>query len=107
MPQFSPELCKLESSNVAVYICRMSDCIVGLRFRVMALIFLFFIHFSFFPYRIVNIKIFVGVFSGIFKAKMLKLGIHMGFKVMTFNPSPIQCCFNGVCPLGIDRVREQ
>ena len=44
--QFSPELCKLESSNM-VYICRMSDCIVGL--RVMALIFLFFIHFSFFP----------------------------------------------------------
>ena len=46
--QFSPELCKLESSNM-VYICRMSDCIVGLRLRVMALIFLFFIHFSFFP----------------------------------------------------------
>ena len=37
--QFSPELCKLESSNM-VYICRMSDCIVGLRLRVMALIFL-------------------------------------------------------------------
>ena len=46
--QFSPELCKLESSNM-VYICRMSDCFVGLRLRVMALIFLFFIHFSFFP----------------------------------------------------------
>ena len=46
--QFSPELCELESSNI-VYICRMSDCIVGLRLRVMALIFLFFIHFSFFP----------------------------------------------------------
>ena len=46
--QFSPELCKLESSNI-IYICRMSDCIVGLRLRVMAFIFLFFIHFSFFP----------------------------------------------------------
>ena len=46
--QFSLELCKLESSSM-VYICRMSDCIVGLRLRVMALIFLFFIHFSFFP----------------------------------------------------------
>ena len=46
---FSLELCKLESLNM-VYICRMSDCIVGLRLRVMALIFLFFIHFSFFPY---------------------------------------------------------
>ena len=49
MSQFSPELCKLESSNM-VYICRMSDCIVELRLRVMAFIFLFFIHFSFFPY---------------------------------------------------------
>ena len=46
--QFSPKLCKLESSNM-VYICRMSDCNVGLRLKVMALIFLIFIHFSFFP----------------------------------------------------------
>ena len=46
--QFSTELCKLESSNI-VYICRMSDCIVGLRLKVVALIFLFFIYFSFFP----------------------------------------------------------
>ena len=38
--QFSPELCKLDSSNV-IYICRMSGCIVGLRLRVMAHIFLF------------------------------------------------------------------
>ena len=44
--QFSPEMCKLESSNM-VYICRMSDCIVGLRRRVMALIFLFFHPFFF------------------------------------------------------------
>ena len=44
---FSPELCKLGSSNM---VCRMSDCIVGLRLKVMALIFLFFIHFSFLPY---------------------------------------------------------
>ena len=35
--QFFPELCTLESSNM-IYICRMSDCIVGLRLRVMALI---------------------------------------------------------------------
>ena len=35
--QFSQELCKLESSNM-VYICRMSDCIMELRLRVMALI---------------------------------------------------------------------
>ena len=46
--QCSPELCKLESSNM-VYICRMSDCIVVLRLRVMAF-FSLFIHFSFFPY---------------------------------------------------------
>ena len=38
--QFSQELCMLESSNM-VYKCRMSDYIVGLRLRVMALIFLF------------------------------------------------------------------
>ena len=49
--QFSPELCKLESSNM-VYICRMSYCIVGLRLRFMAFIFLFYTHFSFFPYII-------------------------------------------------------
>ena len=48
MSQFSPELCKLESSNV-VYILRMSDCIVGLRLRVMALIFLFSSIFLSFP----------------------------------------------------------
>ena len=46
--QFSPKLCELESLNM-VYICRMSDCIVGLRLRVMALIFLFLSNFlSFF-----------------------------------------------------------
>ena len=47
--QFSPELCMLESSNI-VYKCRMSGCIVVLRLSIMALIFLFFINFSFFPY---------------------------------------------------------
>ena len=39
--QFSPELYRLESSNME-YICRMSDYIVGLRLMVMALIFLFY-----------------------------------------------------------------
>ena len=38
--QISPKVCMLESSKM-VYICRMSDYIVGLRLRVMALIFLF------------------------------------------------------------------
>ena len=75
--QFSPELCKLESSNM-VYICRMSDCIVGLRLRIMAFIFLFLSIFLSFPILHVNIKKFyVGVFSETFKARMLKLGIHM------------------------------
>ena len=53
--QFSPELCKLESSNM-VYICRMSDCVVGLRLRVMALIFLFLSIFLSFTILHVNIK---------------------------------------------------
>ena len=52
--QFSPELRKLESSNI-VYICRMSDCIVGLRLRVMAFIFLFSSIFLSFPKLQVNI----------------------------------------------------
>ena len=40
MSPFSPEQCKLESSNIA-YICRMSDCIVELRLTIMDFIFLF------------------------------------------------------------------
>ena len=52
---FSLELCKLELSNV-VYICRMSDCIVGWRLRVIALIFLFLSIFLSFPILHVNIK---------------------------------------------------
>ena len=51
MSQFSPELWKLESSNL-MYICRMSDCIIGLRLRVMA--FILFIHFPSFPILHVN-----------------------------------------------------
>ena len=55
MSLFSPELCKLESSNV-VNICRMSNCMVGRRLRVMALIFLFLSIFLTFPILHVNIK---------------------------------------------------
>ena len=74
---FSPELCKLESSNM-VYICRMSDCMVGLRIRVMALIFPFCYPFFFLSlYYMLTLKICVGVFSGTFKARMLKLCIHI------------------------------
>ena len=53
--QFSLELCTLESSYM-VYICRMSDCIVGLRLGVMALIFLFLSIFLSFSILHVNIK---------------------------------------------------
>ena len=69
MSQFSSKLFKLESSNT-IYICRMSDCIVGLRLRVMALIFLVVSIFLSFPILHVNIKICVGPFSGIFKARI-------------------------------------
>ena len=53
--QFSQELCKVESLNM-VYICRMSDCIVGLRLRAMTLILLFSSIFLSFPILHVNIK---------------------------------------------------
>ena len=81
LSQFSPELCKPESSNM-VYICRMSDYIVGLRFRIMALISLFLSIFLSFPILRVNIQDLCQSFSGTFKARMLKLGIHMdGFRI--------------------------
>ena len=73
---FSLELCKLESLNM-VYICRMSDCIVGLRLRVMALIFLFLSIFLSFPKLQVKIRNLCQSFSVTFKARMLKLCIHM------------------------------
>ena len=60
--QFSPELCKQESSNM-VYICRMSDYIMGLRLRIMAFIFLFLSIFLSFPILHVNIIFFMLKFS--------------------------------------------
>ena len=59
--EFSPELCKLESLNM-VYICRMSDYIVGLRLRVKALI-LHFLSIFLFPILHFNMKDFVRGFS--------------------------------------------
>ena len=53
--QFSLEICKLESSNM-VYIYRMSGYMVGLRLRVIALIFLYIIIFLSFPILHVHIK---------------------------------------------------
>ena len=59
---FPEELCKLESSNM-VYICRMSDCIVGLRLRVMALILLLLSVFLSFHNLHVTINSFLSQFS--------------------------------------------
>ena len=79
--QFSLELCKLESSNMAD-ICRMSDCIVDLRLRVMALIFHPF--FFLFPNYKLTLKIRVRVFSRTIIARILKLGIHMDYELLYY-----------------------
>ena len=65
-----------------IYICRMRDCIVRLRLRVMALIFLVVSILLSFPILHVNIKICVGLCLGIFKARMLKVGIHMNNELL-------------------------
>ena len=93
MSQFSPELCKLESSEV-VYICTMSDFIVGLRLRVMALIFSIF-HPVFFlsPNYKLALKIRVKVFSGTFEARMLKLCIHMDNELLYCGIENLTPCF--------------
>ena len=84
MSQFSPELCKLESSNM-VYICRMSDNIVGLKTQGHGFYFSIFICFFFLSlYYKLTLKIYVGVFSGIFKAIMLKLCIHMDNELLYY-----------------------
>ena len=67
---------------------------MGLRLRVMAFIFLFFIHFLSFPILHVNIKNFyVGVFSGTFKARMLKLGIHIDDELLYYGIENQTACF--------------
>ena len=83
MSQFSTELCNLESSKM-IYMCRMSDCIVGMRLRVVAFIFLFLSIFLSSLYNNLTLKICVGVFSGIFKTRMLKLGIHMDNELLYY-----------------------
>ena len=60
--QFSLELCNLDSSNM-VYISRMSDCILGLRLRVMAFAFLFYPFFFLSLYNMLTLKIFMLEFS--------------------------------------------
>ena len=87
MSQFSPELCKLESSKCGTYLCRMSGCIVGLRLRVIALIFLFLSIFLSFPSLHVNIKKIVLEFS----QELLKL--ECSNLVYTWTMS---CCIVGL-----------
>ena len=81
--QFSPELCKLESSNVVhtfvEWVIASWDWNSGS--------WLLFFHFSSvflsFPKLQVNINKFnVGVFSGTFKARILKLGIHIANELL-------------------------
>ena len=67
-----------------VYICRMSDYIMGLRLRVMALIFLFLSIFLSFPLLYVNITNLCWSFLRNFKARMLKLGIHMDNELLYY-----------------------
>ena len=94
--QFSPELCKLESSNM-VYICRMSNYIVGLRLRVMALIFLFYSFFFLSLYYMLTLKNCVGVFSWIFKAVKLKLGIHIDNELLYYGiENPTLCYYSSL-----------
>ena len=50
----------------------------------MALIFLFYPCFFLSLYYMLSLKICVGVFSGIFKARMLKLGIHMDNELLNY-----------------------
>ena len=90
MSQFTPELCKLESPYM-----RVSDCNLGLRLRVAAFIFFYFSSiFLSFPILHVNIKkIYVGVFSGTFKARMLKLGIHMHNELLYYGIENRTPCF--------------
>ena len=95
--QFSPEHCKLESLNMAC-MCRMSDCIVELRLRVgHGSYFSFFYPFFFLSlYYMLTLKICVGVFSGIFKARMLKLGIHMDSKLYCGIENRAPCSYSSL-----------
>ena len=93
MSHFSPELCKLDSSNM-VYICRMSDFIVGFRRMIMALIFSIFHSFFFLSlYNMLTFKIYVKVFSGTYKARILKLSIHMDNELLYFGIEILTPCF--------------
>ena len=56
MSRFSEELFKLESS-IMECICKTSDHIVGLRKELIALFLLFFIHFLYFQFHMLTVKI--------------------------------------------------
>ena len=61
---------------------RMSDCIVGLKLRVMSLILLFYPFFFLSLYFMLTLKICDRVCSRSVKARILKLGIHMGNELL-------------------------
>ena len=71
---FYQDLCSLQASNM-VYIWRMSDCIVGLRLRLIARIFPFFLDFFLSVFCMFNLKNCVTVFSGAIQARYFVFGI--------------------------------
>ena len=70
MSQFSQVLCKLQSLNM-VYLRRLSDCIVRLRPRLVALIFSIFFFLSFF--WVLTMKLCVKAFSGTCELQSLNM----------------------------------
>ena len=66
---------------------------MGLRLRVMAFFFYFYPFFFLSLYYMLTLKICVGVFSGIFKARMLKLGKHMDNELLYYGIENRIPCF--------------
>ena len=83
--QFSPELCKLELSNM-VYIMKNEWVIISWDWDSGSWLLFFYFYPCFFLslYHMLTLKICVGVFSGIFKARMLKLSIHMNNELLYY-----------------------
>ena len=82
--QFSPKLCKLDL-EIWYTLCRMSYYIVGLRLRVIALFFYIYPFFFLSLYYMLTLEICVGVFSGTFKARIMKLGIRMDNELLYYH----------------------
>ena len=96
MSQFSHELYKLESSNM-VYICRLYDCIVGLRLRLIAHVCPFCPLFFFSNCCLFALKICITVFCGTIKARTLKLGIRKDNELSYCGiENQADCCYSSV-----------